>query len=174
MSHLRADRALLGMPLLSCLVLDVRPQARCTALGSAPGAMAEYMIFPADAGIVHPVPTSLTLRLAVYIEPLACAIHAVQRATIELGDTVVVSGCGPCAGAGDGGCRSTQESRPPHCAGPEARALTVATPCGADVALNPRETDVIAEVLGLTDGCGCDVLISRLRAIRRRWFRGCT
>ena len=59
-----------------------------------PGAMAEYMLFPADA-INHKVPKTLTTRQAVYIEPLACAIHAVQRGNIELGDTVVVAGCGP-------------------------------------------------------------------------------
>ena len=59
-----------------------------------PGAMAEYMLFPADA-INHKVPETLTPQQAVYIEPLACAIHAVQRGEIELGDTVVISGCGP-------------------------------------------------------------------------------
>ena len=45
-----------------------------------PGAMAEYMRFPADA-INHKVPARADTRQAVYIEPLACAIHAVQRGT---------------------------------------------------------------------------------------------
>src|SRR5512139_715193 len=56
-----------------------------------PGAMAEYMKFPADA-INHKVPRALSIRQAVYIEPLACSIHAVARANIEFGDTVVVAG----------------------------------------------------------------------------------
>jgi len=122
-----------------------------------PGAMAEYMIFPSDA-IVHRVPTSLTLRQAVYIEPLACAIHAVQRATIELGDTVVVSGCGP---LGLGMVAAARLKNPARLIALDLRPerLTVAAHCGADLVFNPRETDVIAEVLDLTDGYGCDVYI---------------
>jgi threonine dehydrogenase-like Zn-dependent dehydrogenase len=122
-----------------------------------PGAMAEYMLFPKDA-INHKIPSVLTPRQAVYIEPLSVAIHAVQRATIELGDTVVVSGCGPlglgvvaAARLKSPGCLIALDLRPSR--------LEVARRCGADVLLNPREVDVVAEIKRLTEGYGCDVYI---------------
>ena len=121
------------------------------------GSMAEYMIFPADA-INYKVPGSLSPRQAVYIEPLACAIHAVKRGEIELGDTVVVSGCGPlglgmvaAARLKNPGCLIALDLLPFR--------LDIAKKCGADLVLNPLEVDVVDEVKHLTDGYGCDVYI---------------
>jgi threonine dehydrogenase-like Zn-dependent dehydrogenase len=122
-----------------------------------PGAMAEYMRFPADA-INHRIPRQITARQAVYIEPLACAIHAVQRGNIELGDTVVIAGCGS---LGLGMVAAARLKNPgllialdllPH-------RLGVARKCGADLVMNPLEVDVVAEVQKLTGGYGCDVYI---------------
>ena len=31
----------------------------------------------------------------MFIEPLACSIHAVERGDIKFQDTVVIAGCGP-------------------------------------------------------------------------------
>jgi erythritol/L-threitol dehydrogenase len=122
-----------------------------------PGAMAEYMRFPADA-INHKVPKTIAPHHAVYIEPLACAIHAVQRGEIELGDTVVVSGCGPlglgmvaAARLKSPGCLVAVDLNPAR--------LEVARKCGADLLLNPREVDVVSEVRKITGGYGCDVYI---------------
>lgn len=139
------------------------------------GAMAEYMRFPADA-INHKVPKTIQPHHAVYIEPLACAIHAVQRGNIELGDTVVVSGCGPlglgmvaAARLKSPGCLVALDLSP--------HRLEIARKCGADVTLNPRETDVVSEIQKMTGGYGCDVyieatghpqsVIQGLRMIRR-------
>jgi len=122
-----------------------------------PGAMAEYMRFPADA-INYRVPDSLSTRQAVYIEPLACAIHAVQRGEIELGDTVVVSGCGSLGL----GMVAAARLKSPGCLialDLEPSRLEVAKACGADLVLNPRDVDVVDEVRKLTDGYGCDVYI---------------
>lgn len=122
-----------------------------------PGAMAEYMKFPADA-INHKIPEALSVRQAVYIEPLSCSIHAVQRANIEFGDTVVVAGNGPlglgmvaAARLKNPGCLVALDLRP--------NRLEVARHCGADLALNPLEVDVVSEVKKLTGGYGCDVYI---------------
>ncbi len=122
-----------------------------------PGAMAEYMKFPADA-INYKVPEALSVRQAVYIEPLACAIHAVQRATIELGDVVVVAGCGP---LGLGMVASARLKNPALLIALDLRPnrLAVARKAGADLAMNPEETDVVKEVMALTEGYGCDVYI---------------
>jgi threonine dehydrogenase-like Zn-dependent dehydrogenase len=121
------------------------------------GAMAEYMLFPADA-INHKLPAALTPREAVYVEPLSCAIHAVQRGEIEFGDTVVISGCGSlglgmvaAARLKNPGLLIALDLQPKH--------LDIARKAGADLALNPAEVDVIAEVKKLTGGYGCDVYI---------------
>jgi threonine dehydrogenase-like Zn-dependent dehydrogenase len=122
-----------------------------------PGAMAEYMLFPADA-INHTVPRSITPRQAVYIEPLACAIHAVQRGEIELGDVVVVAGCGP---LGLGMVSAARLKNPGLLIALDLRPnrLAVARKAGADLVMNPDEVDVVAEVKKLTGGYGCDVYI---------------
>ncbi len=122
-----------------------------------PGAMAEYMRFPADA-INHKVPTALTTRQAVYIEPLACAIHAVQRGNIELGDTVVIAGCGS---LGLGMVAAARLKNPGLLIALDLKPnrLEVAHKAGADLTLNPQEVDVIAEVKALTGGYGCDIYI---------------
>ncbi|HEY9076568.1 MAG TPA: alcohol dehydrogenase catalytic domain-containing protein [Anaerolineaceae bacterium] len=122
-----------------------------------PGAMAEYMRFPADA-INHKVPKTLPPEAAVYIEPLACAIHAVDRGEIQPGDTVVISGCGPlglgmvaAARLKNPGCLIAVDLQP--------QRLEIARHCGADLILNPSQLDVIAEIRHLTGGYGCDVYI---------------
>jgi L-iditol 2-dehydrogenase len=60
----------------------------------AEGAMAEYMRF-GSASKVHKIPPNVSLEEAAVIEPLSCSIHAVERASIGLGDFVVVAGAGP-------------------------------------------------------------------------------
>jgi erythritol/L-threitol dehydrogenase len=122
-----------------------------------PGAMAEYMKFPADA-INYKLPPELSPRQAVYIEPLACSIHAVQRARIELGDVVVIAGCGP---LGLGMVAAARLKNPGLLIALDLRdnRLEVAKLAGADLVMNPDQVDVVAEVRQLTGGYGCDVYI---------------
>lgn len=121
------------------------------------GAMAEYMNFPIGS-LTYKVPQALSLEQAVYIEPLACAIHAVHRGEIEFGDTVVIAGCGA---LGLGMVTAARLKNPGCLVALDLRdnRLRVAKKCGADVTLNPSDVDVIDEVLALTDGYGCDVYI---------------
>ena len=72
-----------------CAVHDIYGFRRRT-----PGAMAEYLRFPAGA-LNHKVPAGMPAHHAVFIEPLACSIHAVQRGEIEFQDVVVIAGAGP-------------------------------------------------------------------------------
>lgn len=121
------------------------------------GAMAEYMLFPQDA-INHKVPKSISVEHAAYIEPLACAIHAVQRGEIGFEDVVVIAGAGP---LGLGMVAAARQKNPRLLIALDLnnKRLGVARACGADMTLNPTEADVVDEVLGLTDGYGCDVYI---------------
>lgn len=121
------------------------------------GGMAEYMRFPSDA-INYRVPDGLPLEAAVMVEPLACSIHAVQRADIQLGDVVVVAGCGPLGLGMIGAARLRGPGRLIALDLKPAR-LELAREMGADLTLNPGEVDVIGAVRDLTDGYGCDVYV---------------
>ncbi|KPB42866.1 Zinc-containing alcohol dehydrogenase superfamily protein [Pseudomonas savastanoi pv. phaseolicola] len=57
------------------------------------GAMAQYMIFTKE-GIIHKVPDSIAPDEAILIEPLACSLHAAERANVDFDDIVVVAGAG--------------------------------------------------------------------------------
>ena len=121
------------------------------------GAMAEYIKLPANA-INHKVPEALKPEQAVYIEPLACAIHAVERGEIEFGDMVVVAGCGP---LGLGMVAAARLKSPGCLVAVDLydTRLQIAQTCGADIVLNPSREDVVDHVLKLTEGYGCDVYI---------------
>ena len=125
--------------------------------GICDGGMATHVRVPRNA-IVHKVPAGLTAEQAAYVEPLGCALHAVERGEIEVGDTVVV------AGMGNIGLCMLQAARlysPGKLIGidlhPRRRAL--ATEFGADVVLDPTDPGALETVLDLTDGYGCDVYI---------------
>ena len=121
------------------------------------GAMAEYMRFPRDA-INYKVPSTVPPEHAVFIEPLACSIHAVQRGNIEFQDVVVIAGAGP-LGLGMVAAARLKNPRLLAVLDLDDRRLDVAKACGADLGLNPGKVDVIDEVRQLTDGYGCDVYI---------------
>ncbi|WEX10965.1 alcohol dehydrogenase catalytic domain-containing protein [Chelativorans sp. AA-79] len=123
----------------------------------ADGGMAEYMKFPANA-VVHKIPSHLPLEHAAIIEPLACAVHTVTRAGIELDDVVVIAGAGPL------GLLMTQVARlkTPRkliVVDMVEERLELARRYGADLALNAGNEDVVAAVKDLTGGYGCDVYI---------------
>ena len=122
-----------------------------------PGAMAEYVRFPVGA-LNHKVPASMPAHHAVFIEPLACSIHAVQRGNIEFQDTVVIAGAGPLGLGMIAAARMKQPAQLIAVDLNDAR-LEMAMRCGADIGLNPTKVDVVDEVRKLTDGYGCDVYI---------------
>jgi len=123
----------------------------------AEGSWAEYMLFPANA-INHKVPKDIPVAEAALIEPLACAIHAVERGEIELGDIVAIAGMGPI-----GLCMLQVAKKK----GPgllialdlKPKRLELARQLGADLAINVAEEDAIAKVMELSDGYGLDVYI---------------
>ena len=121
------------------------------------GAMAPYMLFPRDA-INYKVPKVLAPEHAVFIEPLACSIHAVQRGNIELDDVVVIAGAGP-LGLGMVAAAHMKSPKLLISIDMDDKRLDVARRCGAHMGMNPSKIDVVDEVLKLTGGYGCDVYI---------------
>jgi len=121
------------------------------------GAMAAYMIYPKEA-IVHQVPDGVPIEEAILIEPLACSLHAADRGNVGPDDVVVVAGAGTLGLGIIGGLRR-QNPKTLIVLDTRAERLDLATRLGADLTLNPLETDVVVEVKRLTDGYGCDVYI---------------
>jgi len=121
------------------------------------GGMAEYMVFPAKAH-VFAVPDDFTLEQAVLIEPYACAMHGVDRAKIEEGDVVVISGAGT---LGLGMTAYARQFKPAEIITLDLNdaRLALAKELGATITLNPSKCDVQAEIAKLTNGVGCDVYI---------------
>ena len=124
---------------------------------STQGSWAEYMKLPAKA-INHKLPDDMDPKLGVFVEPLACSIHAVNRGKIGLNDVVVISGCGP---LGLGMVAAARLKNPAKLIALDliAARLDLAMACGADLVLNPTKTDVVRAVREMTDGYGCDVYI---------------
>ena len=123
----------------------------------ADGAWAEWMRFGANAR-VHQVPADMTLEAGVLIEPLACAIHAVERGNIQLGDTVVLAGVGTLGllmlqviKLKNPGKLIVQDAKPAR--------LELARELGADVTIDITKEDPVEVVKAHTGGYGCDVFI---------------
>lgn len=56
----------------------------------------ELLVREAQLGAsILPIPESITYEVAAMAEPLAVAMHSVNRANVKAGDKVVVFGCGP-------------------------------------------------------------------------------
>jgi L-iditol 2-dehydrogenase len=124
------------------------------------GAFAEYIRVPAHivAQNMRSVPAHLPFAQAALIEPLACALHGVRDADIQLGDTVVV------IGAGAQGLMQIQLSR--ACGAGQVIAigrahgrLARARKLGAHAIISTLDTDPVACVRELTGGRGADVAI---------------
>ncbi|MEM6371859.1 MAG: alcohol dehydrogenase catalytic domain-containing protein [Pseudomonadota bacterium] len=121
------------------------------------GGWAEYMIYPAGA-VIHRVPDGLSNKAACFTEPLANAIHGVQRADIQFDDVVVISGAGP-IGMGMVQAVALKTPRKVILINPGAAKRDMALSLGADLAFAPDDPH-LAQALGdLTGGRGADVFL---------------
>lgn len=121
------------------------------------GGWAEYIKYPRGS-IVHKVPKDMPDEIGIAIEPLACAIHGVERADIDLKDTVVLTGCGAI------GLLMLQAAKlkNPRClivSDPDEDRLQLAEKLGADILVNPAKQDIVGKVKDLTGNLGCDVVL---------------
>jgi L-iditol 2-dehydrogenase len=117
------------------------------------GAFAEYVVVPEH--IIYRLPDAVEFEQAVLVEALSIAVHAVARANISLGDTVVV------VGAGMIGLLVIQALR---IAGAKAvvavdlddSRLEMARKLGASATVNSAVADPAAVVGEITEGRGAD------------------
>lgn len=118
------------------------------------GAFAEYVNVPAE--LCYVLPSDFNLEAASLIEPLATGFKAVRLAGSVMGETAVIFGAGT-IGLGTLMCAKAAGVATAIVVEMSAARKKLARECGADVILDPKECDVIAEIRKLTNGSGADV-----------------
>jgi len=126
------------------------------------GAQAEYLLVPYAQANMAKIPKELRDEQVILLADIASTgFSAAESANLKLGDSVVVLAQGPiglCATAGaklkGAGFIVAVESNPIR--------KQVALKMGADVVLDPKTDDVVAEIRKLTNGQGVDVAIEAL------------
>lgn len=118
------------------------------------GGFAEYMTVSARA--LYKLADDIDMDYAALAEPLACCVHSIRNAKIQLGDDVVVIGVGIMGAlhiqlAKMSGARVIVSELDPH-------RIEIAKKMGADIVINSKEENAVERVKELTDGRGADVV----------------
>lgn len=125
------------------------------------GAQAEYLRVPSAQANLAKIPDELTDEDVVLLADIASTgIGGAEAAKIKIGDSVVVFAQGPIGLCATAGAKLMGASFIISVDG-DAHRLAMSQRMGADVALDYRDTDVVAEVKRLTGG-GADVAIEAL------------
>jgi threonine dehydrogenase-like Zn-dependent dehydrogenase len=125
------------------------------------GAQAEYLLVPAAQANLAKIPPSLTDEQVVLCADIASTgLGGAESAAIRIGDAVVVIAQGPIGLCATAGARLMGAALVIGVDGDDSR-LAMARRMGADVVLDYRDADVVAQVGRLTGG-GADVAIEAL------------
>lgn len=109
----------------------------------------------APATNVVALPDGVTAEMAAVSEPYAVAFHAIRTSPFRPGDSVAVVGMGPIGLALVQLVRASGAGRV-YASGHRDSRRALAAECGADVVVDPRETDPVERVRADLDG-GVDV-----------------
>ncbi len=125
------------------------------------GAQAEYLLVPHAQANLAKIPDELSDEQVVLLADIASTgFSGAESGGVKIGDAVVVFAQGPIGLCATAGARLMGASLVIGVDGDETR-LTMAKKMGADVVLDYRAADVVAEVKRLTGG-GADVAIEAL------------
>jgi threonine dehydrogenase-like Zn-dependent dehydrogenase len=125
------------------------------------GAQAEYLLVPNAQANLAKIPDELTDEQVVLLADIvSTGFSGAESANIRIGDTVVVFAQGPIGLCSTAGAKLMGAS---FIIGVESDPVRIkmAKQMGADVLLDPRDVDLVAEIKKLTDG-GADVAIEAL------------
>lgn len=133
---------------------------RFRASGIEPGGFAEYVRVPEDHVRIDTlrIPAGVSDEAAVFIEPLACALHAFRKLDVRAGEGVWVLGLGPM------GLLNVMVARhfgaePVIGTDPVPVRREYATVAGAHMVLDPNEGDLSEALKRATDGWGPEKVI---------------
>ncbi len=125
------------------------------------GAQAQYLLVPNAQANLAKVPPKVTNEQAVLLADIASTgFSGAESANIKIGDSVVVFAQGPIGLCATVGAKLSGASLIIAVDGDENR-LAISKKLGADITLDYRHSDVVAEVKHLTEG-GADAAIEAL------------
>jgi L-iditol 2-dehydrogenase len=130
------------------------PYVRFCGTPPIDGVYAEYAVMPAEN--CFPLPDGFGPDEGAMLEPLGVAIHAVDLAHLKPGQSVAVLGAGP-IGLLTAAVAKAAGASELYMTEPVVHRRQFALDYAADVALDPNETDMVAEIMRLTGGRGVDV-----------------
>jgi L-iditol 2-dehydrogenase len=140
--------------------------------GSFPvdGAFQDELLYRASDELLIRLPDSISDEDGAMLEPLGVAMHALELYRLRIADTVAI------LGAGTIGLLITRLARLAGASeiivtDPLAYRLEVARSLGASQVINPKETDVVEEIMELTGGRGVDVVFDACAA-PEAYFQG--
>lgn len=119
-----------------------------------PGFFREFVNLPAHNLV--PLPRELDWGVGTLFEPLAVVLHSLILAPLTFGDTVAVFGTGPIGLMTIAAVKASGAGRV-WAVEPVAERRELAVQMGADAVLDPRQTDVVRQILGDTGKRGVDV-----------------
>ncbi|UDM52010.1 alcohol dehydrogenase catalytic domain-containing protein [Cupriavidus sp. MP-37] len=126
------------------------------------GCQAEYFVVPDAQANLALIPDHLSDEDVLLIPDIvSTGFSAAESAGIKIGDVVVVIAQGPIGLCATAGAR-LQGAGLVIAVDPVEARLEKARSMGADVLLNPKECDVLGEVMKLTNGVGADVALECL------------
>lgn len=126
------------------------------------GCQAEYFIMPNAQANMAVIPDGVTDEDVLLVPDIvSTGFAAAEQGGIRIGDTVVVYAQGPIGLCATAGARQLGAGLV-IAVDPVAARREKALLMGADLALDPRQTDVLAEVMRLTRGAGADVALECL------------
>lgn len=121
-----------------------------------PGGLCDYVVV--DTNSLFKIPDTLSYEEASLTEPLACVVHSVGRANIQLGEDVVIIG-GGIMGQYHVLLAKRRGARVIMSEVDDSRRK-LAEELGADITFNPMEHDPVEYVKSLTEGRGADVVFN--------------
>ena len=118
------------------------------------GGLAEFTVVPAY--MAHRLPDGFGYDRGAIVEPMAVSFHGVRVSGFRPGDVALLLGAGPIGATTLACLRAVGAHKVIVSEVSDARKES-AQRLGADLVLDPRETDVAEEVRALTGGRGVDV-----------------
>ncbi len=118
-----------------------------------PGFFREFVSLPVTNLLA--IPATISAAMATLAEPLAVAVHSMQFAAIQPGETVVVFGAGP-IGLLTIACLKARGAGRIWSVDPISHRRDLALHMGADVVLDPAEGDTARQILADTGNRGVD------------------
>jgi L-iditol 2-dehydrogenase len=149
-------------PCFQCHYCEKGEYVQCKAWKAShltPGGMAEYfLVHEANLGDTLALPAAMSFEDGALIEPAACSVKAIRKASIHPNDTVLIIGLGV---MGQMNVLLAKHAGARRVIGADLVdwRCQKALEFGADAVVNPRSEDLVERLGQLTDGKLADVVI---------------